>query len=98
MLGIPDGVRGYKKDNITITKEVIEYIKNNKEALIKEGVIKEVEFPSECTHCGKNGDIWLTVIGDGSTAICLDCAEGVILNSSIEVNCLAKSIGTMNYF
>lgn len=33
-----------------------------------------------------------------STAVCIDCAEDVILNSSVEINCLSEGTGKMNYF
>ena len=98
MVNLAEAIKNYKEQAVVITKDVINYIKSNKEELIKAGIIKEVEFPGECTHCGRKSDIWLTVKNDGSTAVCIDCAEDVVLNSAIEINCLSKGTGKMNYF
>lgn len=98
MVNLAEAIRNYKEQAVVITKDVIDYIKSNKDELVKAGIIKKVEFPGECTHCGRKGSIWLTIKNDDSTAVCIDCAEDVILNSSVEINCLSEGTGKMNYF
>ncbi len=98
MVNLAEAIRNYKEQAVVITKDVIDYIKSNKNELVKAGIIKKVEFPGECTHCGRKGSIWLTIKNDDSTAVCIDCAEDVILNSSVEINCLSEGTGKMNYF
>lgn len=98
MVNLAEAIRNYKEQAVVITKDVIDYIKSNKDELVKAGIIKKVEFPGECTHCGRKCSIWLTIKNDGNTAVCIDCAEDVILNSSVEINCLSEGTGKMNYF
>lgn len=93
-----NAVKNYKNKPITITKEAINCIREHKADLVNVGVIKTVDFPNQCIQCGKDSDIWLTVLDDGSTAMCLDCTEGVTLDSSIEINCLKDGCSKMKCF
>ena len=55
MVNLAEAIRNYKEQAVVITKDVIDYIKSNKNELVKAGIIKKVEFPGECTHCGRKG-------------------------------------------
>ena len=53
MVNLAEAIRNYKEQAVVITKDVIDYIKSKKNELVKAGIIKKVEFPGECTHCGR---------------------------------------------
>ena len=82
-----NSVENYKRKPVKITKDVVAYIMANKNDLIDKGVIKRVNNFCQCIECGKESNIYLTVKGDGSTSMCLNCAIGVTLDQTIEINC-----------
>lgn len=93
---VMNSVENYRRKPVKITKDVVAYIIANKNTLIDKGVVKRVSNSCQCIECGKESDIYLTVKGDGSTSMCLNCAIGVTLDKAIEINCTtsdgAKSI------
>lgn len=99
---VMNSVENYRRKPVKITKDIVAYITANKNTLIDKGVVKRVSNSCQCIECGKESDIYLTVKGDGSTSMCLNCAIGVTLDKAIEINCTtsdgAKSIanGTDN--
>lgn len=99
---VMNSVENYRRKPVKITKDIVAYIIANKNTLIDKGVVKRVSNSCQCIECGKESDIYLTVNGDGSTSMCLNCAIGVTLDKAIEINCTtsdgAKSIanGTDN--
>lgn len=99
---VMNSVENYRRKPVKITKDIVAYIIANKNTLIDKGVVKRVSSSCQCIECGKESDIYLTVKGDGSTSMCLNCAIGVTLDKAIEINCTtsdgAKSIanGTDN--
>lgn len=99
---VMNSVENYRRKPVKITKDIVAYIIANKNTLIDKGVVKRVSNSCQCIECGKESDIYLTVKGDGSTSMCLNCAIGVTLDKAIEINCItsdgAKSIanGTDN--
>ena len=99
---VMNSVENYRRKPVKITKDIVAYIIANKNTLIDKGVVKRVSNSCQCIECGKESDIYLTVKGDGSTSMCLNCAIGVTLDKAIEINCTtsdgAKSIanGTDN--
>lgn len=99
---VMNSVENYRRKPVKITKDIVAYIIANKNTLIYKGVVKRVSNSCQCIECGKESDIYLTVKGDGSTSMCLNCAIGVTLDKAIEINCTtsdgAKSIanGTDN--
>lgn len=99
---VMNSVENYRRKPVKITKDIVAYIIANKNTLIDKGVVKRVSNSCQCIECGKESDIYLTVKGDGSTSMCLNCAIGVTLDKVIEINCTtsdgAKSIanGTDN--
>lgn len=99
---VMNSVENYRRKPVKITKDIVAYIIANKNTLIYKGVVKRVSNSCQCIECGKESDIYLTVNGDGSTSMCLNCAIGVTLDKAIEINCTtsdgAKSIanGTDN--
>ena len=99
---VMNSVENYRRKPVKITKDIVAYIIANKNTLIDKGVVKRVSNSCQCIECGKESDISLTVKGDGSTSMCLNCAIGVTLDKAIEINCTtsdgAKSIanGTDN--
>ena len=99
---VMNSVENYRRKPVKITKDIVAYIIANKNTLIDKGVAKRVSNSCQCIECGKESDVYLTVKGDGSTSMCLNCAIGVTLDKAIEINCTtsdsAKSIanGTDN--
>ena len=99
---VMNSVENYRRKPVKITKDIVAYIIANKNTLIDKGVVKRVSNSCQCIECGKESDIYLTVKGDGSTSMCLNCVIGVTLDKAIEINCTtsdgAKSIanGTDN--
>lgn len=99
---VMNSVENYRRKPVKITKDIVAYIIANKNTLIDKGVVKRVSNSCQCIECGKESNIYLTVNGDGSTSMCLNCAIGVTLDKAIEINCTtsdgAKSIanGTDN--
>lgn len=99
---VMNSVENYRRKPVKITKDIVAYIIANKNTLIDKGVVKRVSNSCQCIECGKESDIYLTVKGDGSTSMCLNCAIGVTLDKAIEISCTtsdgAKSIanGTDN--
>lgn len=99
---VMNSVENYRRKPVKITKDIVAYIIANKNTLVDKGVVKRVSNSCQCIECGKESDIYLTVKGDGSTSMCLNCAIGVTLDKAIEINCTtsdaAKSIanGTDN--
>lgn len=93
---VMNSVENYRRKPVKITKDIVAYIIANKNTLIDKGVVKRVSNSCQCIECGKESDIYLTVKGDGSTSMCLNCAIGVTLDKAIEINCTtsdgAKSI------
>ena len=93
---VMNSVENYRRKPVKITKDIVAYIIANKNTLIDKGVAKRVSNSCQCIECGKESDIYLTVKGDGSTSMCLNCAIGVTLDKAIEINCTtsdgAKSI------
>lgn len=93
---VMNSVENYRRKPVKITKDIVAYIIANKNTLIDKGVAKIVSNSCQCIECGKESDIYLTVKGDGSTSMCLNCAIGVTLDKAIEINCTtsdgAKSI------
>lgn len=93
---VMNSVENYRRKPVKITKDIVTYIIANKNTLIDKGVVKRVSNSCQCIECGKESDIYLTVKGDGSTSMCLNCAIGVTLDKAIEINCTtsdgAKSI------
>lgn len=93
---VMNSVENYRRKPVKITKDIVAYIITNKNTLIDKGVAKRVSNSCQCIECGKESDIYLTVKGDGSTSMCLNCAIGVTLDKAIEINCTtsdgAKSI------
>ena len=84
---VKDSIENYKTKPVKITKEIAEYIAANKNALIEKGIAKRVDNFCQCIECGKESNVYLTVKNDGSTSMCLDCAVGITLDKSIEINC-----------
>ena len=80
-------IENYRRKPIKITKDIVNYIVANKNSLIDKGVVKRVDNFCQCVVCGKESDIYLTVKGDGSTSVCLNCAVDITLDQSIEINC-----------
>lgn len=93
---VMNSVENYRRKPVKITKDIVAYIIANKNTLIDKGVVKRVSNSCQCIECGKESDIYLTVKGDGSTSMCLNCAIGITLDKAIEINCTtsdgAKSI------
>lgn len=84
---VMNSVENYRRKPVKITKDIVAYIIANKNTLIDKGVAKRVSNSCQCIECGKESDIYLTVKGDGSTSMCLNCAIGVTLDKAIEINC-----------
>lgn len=84
---VMNSVENYRRKPVKITKDIVAYIIANKNTLIDKGVVKRVSNSCQCIECGKESDIYLTVKGDGSTSMCLNCAIGVTLDKAIEINC-----------
>ncbi len=84
---VMNSVENYRRKPVKITKDIVAYIIANKNTLIDKGVAKRVSNSCQCIECGKESDIYLTVKGDGSTSMCLNCAIGVALDKAIEINC-----------
>jgi len=71
---VMNSVENYRRKPVKITKDIVAYIIANKNTLIDKGVVKRVSNSCQCIECGKESDIYLTVKGDGSTSMCLNCA------------------------
>lgn len=84
---VMNSVENYRRKPVKITKDIVAYITANKNTLIDKGVAKRVSNSCQCITCGKESDVYLTVKGDGSTSMCLNCAVGVTLDKAIEINC-----------
>ena len=84
---VMNSVENYRRKPVKITKDIVAYIIANKNNLIDKGVVKKVSNLCQCIECGKESDVYLTVKGDGSTSMCLNCAIGVTLDKAIEINC-----------
>ena len=84
---VMNSVENYRRKPVKITKDIVAYIIANKTTLIGKGVAKRVSNSCQCIECGKESDVYLTVKGDGSTSMCLNCAIGVTLDKAIEINC-----------
>ena len=84
---VMNSVENYRRKPVKITKDIVAYIIANKNTLIDKVVAKRVSNSCQCIECGKESDVYLTVKGDGSTSMCLNCAIGVTLDKAIEINC-----------
>lgn len=84
---VMNSVENYRRKPVKITKDIVAYIIANKNTLIDKGVAKRVSNSCQCITCGKESDVYLTVKGDGSTSMCLNCAVGITLDKAIEINC-----------
>ena len=77
---VMNSVENYRRKPVKITKDIVAYIIANKNTLIDKGVVKRVSNSCQCIECGKESDIYLTVKGDGSTSMCLNCAIIIAIN------------------
>ena len=57
MVNLAEAIRNYKEQAVVITKDVIDYIKSNKDELVKAGIIKKVEF-QESAHIAEENAVF----------------------------------------
>ena len=84
-------IKNCDKQSFGVDFAFITFINENIEKLVEAKVVNVVENPAQCTQCGKESTIFLTVKNDDGTALCLDCAGGLEFNKNIVINVARKN-------